>query len=81
MIEIDAETYSEASKEIYRRITNLFPENHELRPDFACSNIARMLRLPGSMNYKKDYGLPPHKVEILEYHEEDSPLVGQLEYI
>lgn len=81
MIGIDAQIYSEASKEIYRRIKALFPDNPELWPDFACSNIARMLRLPGSMNYKEDYGLPPHKVEILEYKEEDSPLVSKLQQI
>ena len=81
MIEIDAQIYSEASKEIYRRIKALFPDNPELWPDFACSNIARMLRLPGSINYKEDYRLPPHKVEILEYKEENSPLVSELQQI
>lgn len=78
MIEIDAKTYSASSKAIYDRFKKIFPEEQYLRPDYACGNISSLMRLPGSTNYKEDYGLPPHKVEILEYNEEPSPLVGML---
>lgn len=78
MVEIDAKTYSASSKAIYDRFKKIFPEEQYLRPDYACGNISSLMRLPGSTNYKKDYGLPPHKVEILEYKEEDSPLVDML---
>lgn len=80
-VEIDAKTYAAASTEIYNRIKDLFPSDQELRPDFACGNIWRLLRLPWSMNFKEKYGLPPHKVEILKYNEENSPLVGMLKSI
>lgn len=81
MIEIDAKTYSAASKAIYDRFKNIFPADPHLRPDYACGNISSLMRLPGSTNYKDDYGLPPHTVEILEYNEEKSPLVDMLKEI
>lgn len=74
--EIREDDYSFIVSEIYDRIKReIFPNDPHLRPDYSCSNIARLLRLPGSYNHKSDYGLPPHEVEILEYSEKDSPLI------
>jgi hypothetical protein len=54
-VEVDPRTYSRASKELYTRIKDVLTDHPELWPDFACSNIGRLLRLPGSKNHKKDY--------------------------
>lgn len=78
MVEIDAKTYSAASKYIYDHFKELFPADPCLWPDYATANISSLMRLPGSLNSKKDYGLPSRRVEIIEYNEEDSPLVGRL---
>ena len=75
----DAETYAAQSRRLYDRIKELFPNEPHLWPDYACSNIWRLLRLPGSFNYKTKYWLPPKEVRILEYKEEDSPLIDFLD--
>ncbi len=77
-VEVDPRTYSRASKELYTRIKDVLTDHPELWPDFACSNIGRLLRLPGSKNHKKDYWLPAHEVEILEYNEEPSQILSNL---
>ena len=78
-IKVSPKVYATQSTELSNRIKKLLPLNPELWPDYACGNAWRLLRLPGSMNHKSKYGLPPHKVEILEYKEEDSPLVVDLD--
>ena len=75
---IDGETYSRAVTAIYDRIKSIFKDTPELRPDYATSNIARLMRLPGTWNKKEKYGLPPAKVEILKFEDTISPLVGKL---
>lgn len=77
-IEISSKNYAAVSTELYNRIKKLFPDNPELWPDYACWNIGRLLRLPGSMNYKACFGLPPHEVELLEYNTENSQLFASL---
>lgn len=76
-----AKLYAAESTELYNRIKELLPDNPELRPDYSCGNVWRLLRLPGSYNHKSKYGLPPQKVELIEYTEEDSPLVEVLDAI
>lgn len=72
MMEIEPKVYAAASRKLYDNIKKIFPEDQYLWPDYACSNIGRIMRLPGSYNNKKDYGLPPQEVKILEYNEDDS---------
>jgi len=79
-IEIDAETYSNAAWKLLERIKNIFFQKWlaELYPDFYCSNISRLMRLPGSMNHKNKYGLDPKEVKLLYYFDADSELVSKL---
>lgn len=77
-MEISPKAYAAASRELYNKIKKVFPTDPYLRPDYACSNIGRLMRLPGSWNCKQKYGLPPQEVKILKYNEEDSALVEKL---
>ena len=79
-VEIDAETYSSASQELLERIKNIFHQRWfaELYPDFSCSNISRLMRIPGSMNHKEKYWLDPKEVKLLYYVDSDSDLVTKL---
>ena len=77
-IYIDGKTYSMAVSAIYDRIKSIFKDSPELRPDYATSNISRLMRLPWTWNKKEKYGLPPAKVEILKFEDTDSPLVSKL---
>ena len=81
--EIDRETYSIAAWELFEKIKDIFKHRWlpELYPDFACSNISRLMRLPWSINHKKKYGLDPMEVRILYYRDEDSDLISQLKHI
>ena len=79
-IEIDAETYSAAAEELFERIKDIFHHRWlaELYPDFSCSNISRLMRLPGSKNHKKKYRLDPKDVKLLYFIDSDSDLVAKL---
>ncbi len=77
-VEIDPKRYAAISTKLYDMIKRIFYPDPHLRPDYACNNIWRLLRLPGSINYKSKYGLPPKEVELIEYREEDSPLLEEL---
>ncbi len=80
---IDKETYSNAAWELLERIKNIFKYAWlpELYPDFSCTNISRLMRLPWSINRKDDYRLPPTEVKLLYYNDEDSELVSKLQEI
>ena len=79
-VTIDADTYSEAVRHLLDEIKSIFKKSPALRPDYSCTNISRLGRLPGSTNYnrQKKFWLEPRQVEIVEYKDEDSPLMEQL---
>jgi len=80
-IEIDAEMYSNAARELLQRINNILTEHRwytELYSDFACSNVSRLMRLPGSKNHKRKYWLEPIEVKLLYFDDMDSDLIPQL---
>ena len=78
---IDWETYSSAVTSVYDRIKSIFIDTPELYPDYATSNISRLLRLPWTWNKKEKYGLPPIKVELLKFEDTNSPLIAKLKDI
>ena len=75
---IDGETYSRACSAIFDRIKCIFKDTPELWPDYAASNISRLMRLPWTWNKKEKYGLPPIKVELLKFEDTESPLISKL---
>lgn len=78
-INIDTKTYSAATEKILNQIKEICKDIPELRPDYACTNIARLGRLPGSNNMnRRKYNLPIDEVKILVYKNEDSPIMNQL---
>ena len=82
MTEIDPETYSKASTALYERIKDIFKDTPELWPDFACSNISRLMRLPWTFNTKKKYWLPWTQVKLIEFSSHEvSSLVTKLSAI
>ena len=80
---IDKETYSAAATELFDRMKDLSQKawTPELIVDYACSNISRLMRLPGSINHKDKYWLKPEKVRLLYYRDEDSELISELKTI
>ena len=80
-VEIEPRMYATISTKLYDIIKTIFYPDPHLRPDYACGNIGRLLRLPGSKNFKSKFGLPPMEVQIIEYKEEDSPLLEELSSI
>jgi len=78
IIKIDKGNYSNAVKYIYKRIEKLFEDRPELKPDYACSNISSLARLPGSYNQKSKFWFPPKEVVVLAYSEKESPLIKEL---
>ena len=79
---ISADLYSKATTAIYDRIAKIFKDVPELQPDYATWNISRLMRLPGTLNKKEKYWLPPIEVKLLYFDKNnDSPLIGKLKTI
>ena len=79
---ISADLYSKATTAIYDRIAKIFKDIPELQPDYATWNISRLMRLPGTLNKKEKYWLPPIEVKLLYFDKDkDSPLIGKLKTI
>lgn len=70
-ITVSKEIYKEAVKSMYDRMKALFPNDPQYRPDYACQNISRLCRLPGSFNYSRrdKYWLEPCKVVTFDFQE------------
>ena len=77
-VSISADLYSKAVAAIYDRIKKIFQDVPELRPDYSGSNIAHLFRLPGTLNRKEKYWLPPAKVELLKFERTNSTLISKL---
>lgn len=81
-VKINAELYSRATAAIYDRIKEIFKDSPELRPDYATGNISRLMRLPGTLNKKEKYWLPPIEVKLLYFdNDSNSPLIEKLRTI
>lgn len=78
-IEITPDEYSCAAECLLEDIKHIMIKNNlpELCPDFACKNISRLMRLPGSVNTKCKYWLPEKEVELLYFNETDSDIIAQ----
>jgi hypothetical protein len=64
---------------ILNKIKNIFEGTPEIGIDFACSNIARLARLPGSYNRnRRKYNLAIEEVQLLFYKQEDSIVMDQI---
>jgi hypothetical protein len=64
---------------ILNKIKDIFEDTPEIGIDFACSNIARLARLPGSFNRnRRKYNLAIEEVKILYYKVEDSIVMNQI---
>ena len=76
---ISADLYSKATTAIFDRIKGIFKDIPELRPDYAAGNIGRLMRLPGTLNKKEKYWLPPIRAELLYFDKDSvSPLIDKL---
>lgn len=80
---IDKDTYSAAATALFDRMKDLFQQAWlpEIVPDYSCSNLSRLMRLPWTMNTKKKYGLDPQYVKLFYYKLDDSDLVSNLKAI
>ncbi len=65
--EFDKTTYQNGIKYILKQFEKAIQKTW-IKPDYACSNIARIIRLPWTMNWgmKTKHGLKPKECEIIE---------------
>lgn len=75
---INSKAYYGAACKILDLIDSIMEDTPELKPDRACTNISRLMRLPWSMNKKLKYWLPPQEVKVVKLYDRKSKLVWKL---
>ena len=79
-IDVDIDLYSLWVWKIYKDFDDYLQHDNIMKPDQACKNIWRILRLPWTKNYKMKtkYNLEPEEVIILKQQEKHSKLVWMI---